>query len=152
VYTHGCPEKPQQARTHPPICLLHDFQERRNFCEFPVRFISILYNHSQALQYRVPNVLGKRWACLAAGFWTFQNYVDQWITDQHVIDNLNAAIKTIINADFVLFRNKHDEVYWNSGEIIQQVGVLMDILRANECEEPKLEFGGYEQIIGIMYI
>jgi hypothetical protein len=101
----------------------------------------------------VPNVLGKRWACLAADLRTFQHNVDQWITDQDVIDNLNAAIETIINADFALFRNKHDDdVYWNSGEIIQQVGVLMDFLITNECEEPKLEFGGYKQIIGIMYI
>jgi hypothetical protein len=101
----------------------------------------------------VPKVLGKRWICLAADLRTFQFNAEQWITDQHVIDNLNAAIKTIINADFALMCNKYNlSVYGESGKIIQQVGMLMEFLRANDCQEPKLEFGGYEEIIGIMYI
>ena len=101
----------------------------------------------------VPNVLGSRWICLASDLRTLQFNADQWITDQHVIDNLNAAIEAIINADFALLCNKYElTVYRNSGGIIQQVGVLMDFLRANECQEPKLEFGGYENITGIMYI
>ena len=40
----------------------------------------------------MPKLQDKRWICLTADLRTFQFNADQWITNQHVIEQLNAKI------------------------------------------------------------
>ena len=58
--------------------------DQRTVLHRPVALRNILHD--------VPKLLGKRWICLTADLKTFQFNAGQWITNQHVIEQLNAKI------------------------------------------------------------
>ena len=50
----------------------------------------------------VPKLLGKRWICLTADLKTFQFNAGQWITNQHVIEQLNAKIPLKFSLEVII--------------------------------------------------
>jgi len=94
----------------------------------------------------------KVWVCLTADLKTFQQNLSQWVPDQLTVDQLDAAIETVVNADLAFHVNMHDlSVYQTFRKNMEDTKMLSDFFKSQSSSEPKLTCVPSNEFQGIFY-
>ena len=81
----------------------------------------------------------KVWMCLTADLKTFQQNLKQWVPDQLTMDQLDAAIETVVTADLAFHVNMHDlSVYQTFSKNMENTKMLSVFFKSQSNDEPKL--------------